>query len=134
MNRELDYYTYTLHFYVDQYWPTFCNSLNGKLEILSVPDQHCGLIKWVGWKLFYSSIKYFIFTDSSAAGEQTARLCGEAVQVGETLVPQLQRHVANVGHEAEGGERRVEEQREQTPLVCLVLEGGGQVLRGHQHH
>ena len=50
---------------------------------------------------------YVWFTYTSAAGDKPGGLGEKPVQVGETLVPQNQRNINNVGHQAEGGERRM---------------------------
>ena len=59
-------------------------------------------------------------TYSPAPSDETRGLRHEAVDVGQALVPQEDWNVHNVRHKAEGGEGRVEKQREEASLVSMV--------------
>lgn len=64
--------------------------------------------------------KIMSLTDPSRPCYEPRGLRHEPVDVGEALVPQVDGDVDDVGDEAERRQRRVHEQRVETPLVGVV--------------
>ena len=64
--------------------------------------------------------KIMSLTDPSRPGDEPRGFRHEPVDVGEALVPQVDGDVDDVGDEAERRQRRVHEQRVETPLVGVV--------------
>ena len=58
-------------------------------------------------------------TNTSGPGHEPGGLCHEPVDVGLALVPQVDGHLDDVGHEGEARERRVEEERVEAALAFV---------------
>ena len=59
-------------------------------------------------------------THSPASCDQPGCLCEEPIDVGQHLVPQVDGDVHDVGHQAEGRQRGVQEERVKAAAVGVV--------------
>lgn len=75
-----------------------------------------------------------VLLTASGTNNESAGLNEESFDVALAAFPVMNGEATDVAYKAEGGERRVKKQGEETPSVAQVPEGRGRFLGRHQHH